>query len=291
MSETALMKGSSSPMARQRRTDQSIRRLPPGAHHPQQLMQQPNMNHVPLISLQQNSLTPIPLTREMFFEAYGRGKWNLSVVPRPECLTGTTLLKAPEAYYEIKRLKCVESYDSLPHWNNDVRFNALLQKAKEMFSCKGASVSLIGSKFQNVKHEINLGFKKCARSISLDAHAVLSSRFFAMLDASTDWRTETNPLIVGPPDIRYYVGVPLLTPSKEAIGIFAIFDSFPRSKLEEETVTIMKQMAAEIMEYLDKPTYSNKQMKSNALELTKGKKTNEAVDLILKQYGRATVEI
>ncbi|KAH3671127.1 hypothetical protein OGAPHI_000838 [Ogataea philodendri] len=250
--------------------------------------QAPQQDFSYLISMQNKTLFAVPLTKETFSEAYSKGKWNLSAVPCPSCYANTTLLRPPEAYNEGRRLKAVDLYSNLPHWNNTQRFNALLSKTMKMFECNGASISLIDTRYQIVKFHHNLGFKECARTISIDAHAILSAGFFALADASQDWRFASSPLVKGPPGVRYYVGVPLCTNSKDVIGVFSIFDAFPRSRIEENTVAVMQQIAGEIMEYLDDSqvgavnTGAPGQLSPPSPTSTEDSKT------MLKKYGRAT---
>ncbi|KAG7708593.1 hypothetical protein KL930_003111 [Ogataea haglerorum] len=251
--------------------------------------QAPQQEYSYLISMQNKCLFAVPLTKETFLEAYSKGKWNLSTVPCPSCYANTTLLRPPEAYNEAKRLKAVDSYSSLPHWDNTQRFNSLLTKTMNMFECNGASISLIDTRYQVVKFQHNLGFKECARTVSIDAHAILSAGFFALTDASQDWRTASNPLVKGPPGIRYYVAVPLATASKDVIGTFAIFDAFPRTKVEENTVSILQQIAAEIMEYLDEVHVSVADTSTTVQCSTVTSPTSaENTKIMLKKYGRAT---
>ncbi|ODV83868.1 hypothetical protein CANARDRAFT_29595 [[Candida] arabinofermentans NRRL YB-2248] len=257
----------------------------------QQYQQQSLNEAIPMISMQNKSFAAVPLTKGMFLETYSKGKWNLSIVPRPPCFNDTVLLKPPEAYNEPRRLKAVEAYIGLSHWGNAARFNNLLMNTMKMFKCNGSSISLIDSRNQIVKYEHNLGFKQCDRNISIDAHALLSAGFLALLDASKDWRTEGNPLVRGTPTIKYYVAVPLLSPSKDVIGVFTIFDCNPRTKIEENTVSILQQISREIMQYFDdvysSPTLlsSGKSPQHLSNKVCNSYKTSSD---LFEEYGRAT---
>lgn len=264
-----------------------------------------------LINMGPNCSVEVPFTKELFLENYSKGKWNLSTIPCPECLQDTSFLKAPEAFNEVKRLKVVDQYIDLPHWGRYNRFSLLLKKMTKLFGCRGASISLVNSRFQVIKFQVGLGFSECSRQVSLDSHAILSSIFFMILDASKDWRTESNPLVKGVPNIKFYLGVPLISnATKEVIGVLSIFDPFPRQKVEEATIMIMKKMASEVMNFLDAPLQNtgtggvckssievNATSKLLASSITKSDVNNkenssdprmDKIEKLLERYGRAT---
>ncbi|GMM31020.1 hypothetical protein DAMA08_037650 [Martiniozyma asiatica (nom. inval.)] len=250
-----------------------------------------------LISTKSNALSDIPVTKEMFLDNYSKGKWNLSNIACPKCLQNLSFLTAPLAYEEMQRLKGVQKYLSLPQWDNPHKFNLVLRKMVNIFNCQGACVSLIDSQYQIVKYEIGFGHSKCSRQVSIDAHALLSSNFLCILDASKDWRFKGNPLVKGVPAIKYYLGVPLLDKHHQVIGMLSIFDQFPRQKLKEDNILIMRQIAAEIMIFLNSPLlecetvlkYKNLYnfTRNNENSGNKALHKNKTVDL-LEIYGRAT---
>lgn len=270
-----------------------------------------NIKHIPLVGHKENEYISSPVTKEMFLEYYAMSKQNLSTIECPNSLEGTSFLKAPEAYYEIRRLNTVEKYMNLPHWEHTNRFKTLLMKMMEMFNCNGAAISLIDSRYQVVKFEFGLGFDKCSRQISMDSHTILSNSYFLILDASKDWRFKGNPIIKGIPNIKFYLGVPLIASNKQIIGVLSIFDSFPRTHIEDSTFLIMKKMCSEIIEYLESPlkrkigennnnNNNNKGLKSTSKLLAstclpdaniynnkKGNEINNSQKL-LEMYGRAT---
>lgn len=252
-----------------------------------------------VISNKDYDLFPSPFTKEIFLEYYAMGKQNLSTIEHPSVLEDISFLKAPEAYYEIRRLNTVEKYMNLPHWNHSNRFNTLLKKMMAMFNCKGASLSLIDSRLQIIKFQYGLGFDQCSRQVSIDSHAILSSGFFLILDASKDWRFKSNPIVKSLPNIKFYLGVPLIAPNKQVVGVLSIFDSFARANIDESTIKIMKKISNEIMEYLDtsikkrsgdnRDAITGKLLQSTSLP-TGSNSRNESSNSnkLLEIYGRAT---
>ncbi len=64
-----------------------------------------------------------------------------------------------------------------------------------------------------------------ARRGSLYAHTLLSSDLLVVSDASTDPRFADHSSVVGPPYVRFFAGVPLVTPDGERLGVVSVVDS------------------------------------------------------------------
>ncbi|ODV63325.1 GAF domain-containing protein ASCRUDRAFT_5341 [Ascoidea rubescens DSM 1968] len=233
----------------------------------------------------QNSIiSSAPLTPAHFLDAYSKGKWNLSSVPCPPCFHGIGLMKPPESYNESIRLRLVHNYMDYEQWKDTKKFTKLISNACRNFQCFGASISLIDQKRQIAKYQHSFGITECPRSISIDAHALLSLDYFLLLDATKDWRFENNPFVKGMPNIRFYVGVPLLSKLGIPIGVFSIFDVFPRYEFDQNQLSLLKNLAQEVMEILNSPfnpTTTNK-LNQNCL------KSSSNTEKLINKIGRPT---
>ena len=76
--------------------------------------------------------------------------------------------------------------------------------------------------------ERGLGLRESDRETSFCNHAILQSKVFEVKDTMTDDRFKAHPFVLGKPHIRYYAGVPLLTPDGYAMGTFCVIDRVPR---------------------------------------------------------------
>lgn len=253
-----------------------------------------------LLSESTSDRTPVFLTTEIFYDLYSMSKNNISNTAQPECVKQVAFLKAPESYNEILRLNSVEKYMNLPHWSKAKRFSTLLKKMRSLFNVSGAAISLIDARSQICKFEEGYGFKDFTRQISIDSHTILSNNYFVLLDASKDWRFKSNPLVKDIPNIRYYLGVPLISTDNQAVGVLSIFDRNPRRNIDKETITVLQTMSIEIMDYLNS-NFKLKQSNSSKKTGRMLKSTCVAKPIVvsiedqersrnqlLEQYGRAT---
>ncbi|KAI5953679.1 hypothetical protein KGF54_003051 [Candida jiufengensis] len=198
-------------------------------------------------------LKPIQSTKAHFFDAYSKGKWNLSKVPCPPFLDDIGYMKPPESFNEISRSESVSNYMSLPHWKKIQYFTRIISKLKKEFKINGVSISLIDKDKCFYKFETTLDLNCVPRCIAIDSHAILSSGSFVLLDASKDWRTMKNPLVTESPFIKFYCGVPLLAPNNDVIGILAIFDARAKLSFNEDNCKTLVSTSKDLMDFLNAP--------------------------------------
>ncbi|EMG50705.1 hypothetical protein G210_1546 [Candida maltosa Xu316] len=237
------------------------------------------------------SLTLVPSTKAHFIDAYSKGKWNLSKVPCPPCMPNKGYMKPPECYNEPSRLNAVSQYIDLPHWHEMFLFKKCLSRLRKNFQVAGVSLSIIDNYKCHFKIETMLNTNFVPRCIAIDSHAILSQGYFMLLDASKDWRTKCNPLVISSPYVRFWCGVPLITCSQEVIGVLAIFDRFPKDSFNEESCSVLQLVAKEIMEMLETPLidlmckFAKFSPKSGNSDFFK---VNEDLKILQKQIGRPT---
>ncbi|MFP5418482.1 MAG: ATP-binding protein [Gammaproteobacteria bacterium] len=97
-----------------------------------------------------------------------------------------------------------------------------------MLGSQIALVSLVDTDRQWFKSRQGLDACETGRDISFCGHAILDKAIFEITDASLDSRFADNPLVTGPPNIRFYAGAPLATVDGYRIGTLCIIDDQPR---------------------------------------------------------------
>lgn len=118
------------------------------------------------------------------------------------------------------------------------RFDRITRLAKQLFGVETAAVSLIDHDRQWFKSKIGLEPQETSRSIAFCDVTIRESKNFTVPDARQDSRFHNNPLVTGDPNIRFYAGYPLETPSGERVGALCIFDPHPREFTEAEEIQL-----------------------------------------------------
>lgn len=129
---------------------------------------------------------------------------------------------------EALRLAALHSYDVLDTDSEQV-FDDLVKLAAETTKSPIALVSLIDSKRQWFKARVGLSVTETPREIAFCDHAIRNPlQPLSVPDAMADARFRDNPLVTGAPDIRSYLGVPLVDREGHALGTLCVIDRVAR---------------------------------------------------------------
>ena len=112
--------------------------------------------------------------------------------------------------------------------------DTLVHLTQDLARVQTVLISLIDQDRQWFKARVGLDVSETRRDISFCGHAILSDDALVVPDASQDERFADNPLVVGPPFIRFYAGQPLHAANGQPIGTLCMLDPRPRQLREHE---------------------------------------------------------
>ncbi|MEQ1823949.1 MAG: GAF domain-containing protein [Fimbriimonadaceae bacterium] len=128
---------------------------------------------------------------------------------------------------EEMRLEMLYSLE-VDYTTPDHDLDGIAALASTWFNAPMASITLIDRDTQWFKARIGFDLERSNREHSFCNHAIQLSIPMVVCDSLLDARFESNPLVVGPPHIRFYAGAPIQVYG-ENIGALCVLDQRPRA--------------------------------------------------------------
>lgn len=105
----------------------------------------------------------------------------------------------------------------------------ICQQAQTWFGVATALVTLIDEDKLIVKARIGTDAEEVPRSVAFCDYTIRADDVFVVTDMTEDARFAANPLVVGPPHVRFYAGAPLIYLRQIRLGTLCLLDPTPRT--------------------------------------------------------------
>lgn len=133
----------------------------------------------------------------------------------------------------------------------ETEFDDIIYHASQICKTPIALISLIDESRQWFKSKIGLNISETSRDVSFCTHTILQDEIFEVKDTHLDDRFFDNPLVLEDPQIRFYAGVPLLSPTTcLPIGTLCVIDRVPRA-LNPDQLKALKFLSGQIQKLLE----------------------------------------
>ena len=132
------------------------------------------------------------------------------------------------------------------------RFDRISRLAAQFFNAPSAVVSFVTQDRSWFKSRYGLEPAELIPQAAFCAHTVLGHSPLVIPDARADERFAHLPMVVGPPGIRFYAGVPLTTRDGFAVGTLAVMDTHPRGPCSGAQLSALLDFGAILEEELNR---------------------------------------
>ncbi len=156
-------------------------------------------------------------------------------------------MRAPDHPDEDLRLRSLRELALLdsrasPQWDR------IAELASLICGTPIALVSLIDQDRQWFKARLGLDDQETPRDLAFCGWAILQDDLFEVEDATQDQRFDDNDLVLGPPFIRSYAGMPIKAPDGAPIGTVCAIGREPKRLTEEQKrgLRILASMAEDL---------------------------------------------
>lgn len=150
-------------------------------------------------------------------------------------------VEAPLPENEVERLSALYSLRVLdqgpgPHLDRITRI------AQNVFDVPIALVSLVDANRQWFASRQGLEATETPRCDAFCAHAILKPETLVVNDTLADERFAENPLVTGPPDMRFYAGAPISLEGGQRIGTLCVIDRTARD-FDDIQLSVLRDLA------------------------------------------------
>ena len=129
-------------------------------------------------------------------------------------------------------------------------FEKITRLVTKVLDMPVAAVTLIDRDRQWFKSICGMDGSETTREVAFCDYTIRDTRCLKVEDAKVDPRFENNPLVIGAPHIRAYLGAPLITPDGYAIGALCAIDYKVR-KFSPEQENVLASFADLVMNELE----------------------------------------
>jgi len=163
----------------------------------------------------------------------------------------TVVPPAPLPIDEDLRLRDLERHAAIG-LSSDPHFERLVDLTASLFGAPMVAISLVDAERQWFLASRGLGgLCETPRSAAFCAHTIAADTVLVVADASLDERFRANPLVLGPPGIRFYAGAPLRSTDGHNLGTLCLLDTRPRPPLDPLQRQQLQWLADLVMRELD----------------------------------------
>ena len=168
---------------------------------------------------------------------------------------------------ESERLAELHDYkilDTVP----EAAFDEITELAAEILQCPASFIEFMDGDRQWFKAKYGLPeeYTETPRDLAICSHTVCQSDLLLVPDLSKDERFSNNPLVSSAPNVRFYAGMPLITPNGSAIGTICTVD------FEKKEISISQQ---EALRRLSRQVVTQLELRRALLEMDQAIKTRD----------------
>lgn len=150
---------------------------------------------------------------------------------------------------ESHRLRELERY-GLDNGTDDPQFCRILELVTDLLEMPIGLVSIVDQDRQRFLCRHGIEERSTPRKMAFCAHAIVGDKPLVVENALLDERFAANPLVLGPPHIRFYAGSPLRTQRGYNLGTLCVIDQKPRA-FSERQQKWLTQLAELLMRELE----------------------------------------
>ena len=184
---------------------------------------------------------------------------------------------------EEQRLENLKEYDILGS-SPEIVFDEITELAAEILQCPVSTIQFMNEDKQWFKSKYGLpdDLVETPRDMAICAHTICQNDLLLVPDLTQDERFAENIFVTGEPNMRFYAGMPLVTPKGHAIGTFCAID-FDKKEISLNQQEAMRRLSNQVVTLLE--------LRRTVIEMDTVIKNRDAVQEELKKEKERSDEL
>ncbi|WP_193198103.1 GAF domain-containing protein [Nostoc sp. MG11] len=174
---------------------------------------------------------------------------------------------------EAARLEALRQYEILDT-EPEAAYDSLAQLAAYICGAPMALVNFIDEHRQWFKAKVGLDVPEMPRNVGLSYLCQERRDIVVVTDTLADEKLAKNPVVTAEPYVRFYAGVPLITPKGDMLGTLCVLDRVPRE---------LSQKQIEALLALSRQVISQLELRRNLAEVSRYAEELEQAETSLRQ--------
>ncbi|MEH2309268.1 GAF domain-containing protein [Nostoc sp.] len=162
-------------------------------------------------------------------------------------------MKAGQIDTEMARLEALRQYQILDTEPEEA-YDNLAQLAAFICDTSISLVNFIDENRQWFKAKVGLDVSEMPRSVGLSYLCQEQRNVVVVPDTLADEKLANNPVVTGYPYVRFYAGVPLITPKGDMLGTLCVIDQVPK-ELSQKQVEALLALSRLVIDQLELRRY------------------------------------
>ena len=150
---------------------------------------------------------------------------------------------------EARRLETLYQYQILDTAPEEA-FDDLTQLAAQICGTPMAMMTLVAGDRQWIKSRVGLVIGEVGLHVGFCPICVEQQDVLVIADTAADVHFATNVVVTGEPYVRFYIAVPLITPTGHAIGTLCVMDCVPRTPQQQE-IEALRRLSRQVVSQLE----------------------------------------
>jgi len=140
-------------------------------------------------------------------------------------------------------------------WAKDQKaYDDVVRLAHTICGTPIALITMVGAREQWIQSKFGLTINSTSREVSFCQHTICMTKdeYLLVEDTLLSSKFCLNPLVTGPPFIRFYLGFPIISPEGVNVGALCVIDTQPRTMTEEQR-DALRALRDHVSTYLSTP--------------------------------------